>query len=43
MKDEAWKDSATAQFDAIRLLLAMATFLPVRLGVREIGGAYMQS
>lgn len=43
MKDEIRKDSATAQFNVIRLMLAMATFFPMRLGVIDISGAYMQS
>lgn len=42
-KDQIRKDSATAQFDVIRLLLAIVTLLPMRLGVLDISGAYMQS
>lgn len=43
MKDEVRKESSAAQFDAIRLLLAMATFLPVILGFMDIIGPCMQS
>lgn len=43
LKYEERKDSATAQVDATRLLPAMLTFLPMRLGVVNISGAYMQS
>lgn len=43
MKDDVREDSATAQFDIICLLLAINTFLPMRLGDVEVSGAYMQS
>lgn len=43
MKEEVRNDSTTAQFDAIRMLLAMATFLPVRMGVIDKRGACMKS
>lgn len=43
MKDDIRKDSATAQFDVIRLMLTITTFLPMRIGVVDISGAYMQS
>lgn len=43
MKDDIRKDSATAQYDAIRLLLSLTTFLSFRLGAADISGAYMQS
>lgn len=39
MKDDVRKDSATAQFDIIRLLLAIVTFLPMRLGDVDVSGA----
>lgn len=42
MRHEVKRDSATAQFDAIRLLLAITTFLNMRLGVIDISGAYMK-
>ena len=37
------KDSATAQFDMIRLMLSIATLLPFRIGLIDIKGAYRQS
>lgn len=43
MKDQVRKDSATAQFNIIRLMLAISSFFPMRLGVIDISGAYMQS
>lgn len=43
LKDDVRKDSATAQFHVIRLLLAIATTLHFLLGVIDISGAYMQS
>lgn len=43
MKDGIRKDSATAQFDVIRLMLSLATILSFNLGVVDVSGAYMQS
>lgn len=43
MKDYVRKDSATAQFNIIRLMLTMTTFFTMRMGVVDISGAYMQS
>lgn len=43
IKDEVGKDSAIAQFDAIILLLAITTFLEMRLDIIDIRGAYRQS
>lgn len=43
MRNSVRKDSATAQFDVIRMILTIVTFLPVRLGLVDISGAYMQS
>lgn len=43
LKDDIRKDSATAQFHVIRLLLSIAATLGMRLGVVDISGAYMQS
>lgn len=37
------KDSSTAQFDVIRLLLCLTTFLGLRLGLADVKGAYLQS
>lgn len=42
-KDYVRKDSATAQYDVILLILAIVTFLPFRLGLVDIKGAYLQS
>ena len=42
-KDNIRKDSSTAQFDVIRLLLAVATFVGMRLAMADIKGAYLQS
>lgn len=42
-KNDIRKDSATAQFDVIRFMLALVTFLPMQLGAVDISGAYMQS
>lgn len=42
MKDDLRKDSTTAQFSVIRLLLSIATCSRVRLGLVYISGAYMQ-
>lgn len=42
-KDSIRKDSATAQFDVIRLLCSIAAFLRFRLGCLDIQGAYLQS
>lgn len=42
-KNDIRKDSATAQFDIIRFMLALVTFLPMELGAVDISGAYMQS
>lgn len=43
LKDDIQKDSATAQYDSIRILIYIATFMPMRLGVVDIGGTYMRS
>lgn len=43
MKDNIRKDSATAQFDEIRLVCSIATILHFRLGCLDIQGAYFQS
>lgn len=43
MKHQIRKDSATAQFDVIRLLLSIATILQLRLGCVDIKGVYLQS
>ena len=42
-KDDIRKDSSTAQFDVIRILLAAVTFLGMRLAMADIKGAYLQS
>ena len=42
-KDSVRKDSATAQFDVIRMLCSLATILNFRLGCLDIKGAYLQS
>ena len=42
-KDSIRKDSSTAQFHVIRLLLSIATFIGLRLGTADISGAYLQS
>lgn len=42
-KDEIRKDSSTAQFFVIRILLFIVTFLGVRLGMADINGAYLKS
>lgn len=41
-KENVMKYSATSQFDSIKLLLSLTTFYSMRLGVVDIGGAYMQ-
>lgn len=43
MKHEIRKDSATAQFDVIRLICSIAAILRLRLGCIDIKGAYLQS
>lgn len=43
MKVEIRKDSGTAQFDEIGLLLAISTLLPMSIGVIDISGSYKQS
>lgn len=43
MKNDIRKDSATAQFDVIRLFCSMAAVLQFRLGCLDIKGAYLQS
>lgn len=43
MNDDVRKDSSTAQFDVIRILLSMATEVGVVLGHVDIKGAYRQS
>lgn len=42
-KDKIRKDSSTAQFDVIRILLAVCTFIDMRLAMADIKGAYLQS
>lgn len=42
-KDDIRKDSATAQFDVIRLVCSLATILGFRLGCLDVRGAYLQS
>lgn len=42
LKDEVRKDSATAQFNVIRLILEIATYLQMRIGILDISGPYMQ-
>ena len=42
-KNNVRKDSATAQFDGIRLLCSVATILRFRIGCLDIKGAYPQS
>lgn len=43
MKKTVRKDSATAQFDIIRLLLSLASIFLFRLSCIDIKGAYLQS
>lgn len=43
MKNNIRKDSATAQFDVIRLFCSIATILNFRLGFLDIQKAYLQS
>lgn len=43
MKHEVRKDSATAQFDVIRMICSIASILMMKLGCIDIKGAYMQS
>lgn len=43
MKNDVRKDSSTAQFDEILLLLSLASMLHFRLGCIDIKGAYLQS
>lgn len=43
MKKSVHKDSATAQFDIIRLILSLASILLFRLGCIYINSAYLQS
>lgn len=43
LKDEVRKESATAQYNVIRLLLAISTYLPMRVGLVDISGSYIQS
>ena len=42
-KDNIRKDSSAAQFDVIRILLAITTFLGMRLAMADVSGAYLQS
>lgn len=42
-KDNIRKDSSTAQFDVIRMLLAVCSFVGLRLAMADIKGAYLQS
>lgn len=41
--EEVGKESATAQFDFSRLMLALTTMLSFRIGLVDIKGAYLQS
>lgn len=43
MKDDVRNFPVTAQLNIIRLMLSMTSFFPMRLGVVDISGAYMQS
>lgn len=43
MKDDIRKDSATAQFGVIRLIISVATYMDANLGFVDISGVYMQS
>lgn len=43
MKGDVRKDSSTAQFDIIRLMLSLVVILNFRIGVIDIKGAYLQS
>lgn len=43
MKQEVRKDSATAQFDAICLMIGLKTMLVLRLVCIYIKGAYLQN
>lgn len=43
MKNDVRNDSATAQFDVIRLMLSVTAILPFRIGLVDISGIYMQS
>lgn len=43
MKEDVRKDSATAQFHIIRLMLSLVVVLGFRIGVIDIKGAYLQS
>lgn len=43
LKKTVRKDSATAQFDVIRLILSLATIFTFRIGCIDIKGAYLQS
>ena len=42
-KDKIRKDSSTAQFDVIRILIAVARFIGMRLAMADIKGAYLHS
>lgn len=41
--DDIRKDSSTAQFNVILLLLCLTTFLGFRIGLADVMGAYLQS
>lgn len=43
MRNDIRKDSAKVQFYVIIFMVTMVTFLPLRLGLVDISGAYMQS
>lgn len=43
LKDEVRKDSATAQFDIIRLMISIIVILGFRMGIIDVKGAYLQS
>lgn len=42
-KDNIKKDSSTAQFDIIRLMLSLLKFTGYRIGLVHTKGAYLQS
>lgn len=43
IKDDMRKDSPTAPFNVTRMMLALTAFFPLKMGVVEIIGSYMQS
>lgn len=42
-KDNIGKDSSTAQFDVVRIMLAVCNFIGLSLTIAEVKGAYLQS